>query len=631
MGTNPEGLIVLPEGHAKSDRKRLLPWFVLVTFLLVLVGTAVVDLAYPLKSPKLTGAENAAYKKMQADATWSDGSLARLIEYQYRIRSRVRSEAAKPYATFLHRYLREAGKEQLVGSDGWTFLTARVRVPQAAPTLGAKRIAAEQAALSRRLLSLGMELTLLPLPRKATVMEKHLPFGVDPRPEYDHAMVATLQAFGVRTIDLWPLWSGEQSEDVYRKTDTHWSSLGLRMTAEEVARQLGRLAEPSGRLGEIVSDPRGGTPGSFYRMANAIPHPPGSSVYEREKLDVFENKTRIAVGDDTAPIALCGTSFSVREEFARFLTHYFGERIQSVGSPGQRPETSLLKMLRARQATGFPAQILEEAPNHLLISAGLNDKHWALTPPSRKIFGEFLPPKSKELGLPIELYPKAIQVGETLRVKSGRTLAKLPEGWIARTGQGTLEIGVDLLPVSGEVALSMRSGISQFPMVTHEEWGRYLMPVLNVNETAGEVLISIRTMARDLEAEFVLGGVAMVTCVDESTKVTGVAQDLQHSDGHVSETIRFPNPPPIVRGSTLVIQTQPGRGTVRQLQVVVKTTSEGRTQEHSFALLHRGGWILIDPSTLMGESLHSVTLRGDIPAANEVSTWIADAGYYRIR
>ncbi|MCA9003319.1 MAG: hypothetical protein KDB61_15455, partial [Planctomycetes bacterium] len=180
-------------------------WTMALTFLMFgigILGTAAIDALAPVPPPKISGGEKAQEQRKREEANFWDGSLARLIEDDYRQRSRVRQVTSRPYANFLFRYLQETNSSVLMGSSGWMFITRRVSLPESPDDLGAKRAAAFEAAISRRLRSLGMRHVLMPIPRKSVVYGDKLPVGFDPHRAYDEAVVPAMRAKGIETIDL---------------------------------------------------------------------------------------------------------------------------------------------------------------------------------------------------------------------------------------------------------------------------------------------------------------------------------------------------------------------------------------------------------------------------------------------
>ncbi|MEM8712803.1 MAG: hypothetical protein AAGG01_17765, partial [Planctomycetota bacterium] len=245
-GTTSEGLIELPPAE---PGRSLVPRLVIAWVILLLVGTTIVDLVAPASRPKLKGGEAFVDRRRRETAKFADGSLARLIEYDYRITSRVRRSIAQPYTDLLFHTLGEASGEVLVGSDDWLFLERRAQWILGSGTLGIDRSAALEAALSARAKSLGTHLIWMHIPRKAVIETDRLPRGVEPRADLERLIAPAVQSRGAVAIDLVEPFLGMEGVPAYRKTDSHWTSYGRALAARETARQSGRIAPEDERLG----------------------------------------------------------------------------------------------------------------------------------------------------------------------------------------------------------------------------------------------------------------------------------------------------------------------------------------------------------------------------------------------
>ncbi|MDE0896937.1 MAG: hypothetical protein OSB10_10180, partial [Planctomycetota bacterium] len=141
-----DGLICTPPQAPLGTLQTVVMACVLLTSAGVVFGTGIVDFFDPIKRPRLVGAEQEKDRGRRARATVADGSLARLIEDDYRLTSRVRNTLATPYTQFLFRHLKEVNSSVYLGSDGWLFLQERVQTPPDEPGEVACRAAATFAA-----------------------------------------------------------------------------------------------------------------------------------------------------------------------------------------------------------------------------------------------------------------------------------------------------------------------------------------------------------------------------------------------------------------------------------------------------------------------------------------------------
>ena len=151
--------------------------------------------------------------------------------------------------------LHDAAESPVVeGDDGWLFLRRELHFLGAGPFWGEHAPAVSKARKSEwadpeaaiidfhtQLDGAGIELLLVPVPAKATVMAAHLP--VESTTENDADMqtfLARLRGAGVDVLDLKPHLTTLTASGTppYLQTDTHWSPAGLQVSADAIAAWL---------------------------------------------------------------------------------------------------------------------------------------------------------------------------------------------------------------------------------------------------------------------------------------------------------------------------------------------------------------------------------------------------------
>ncbi|HEY9595181.1 MAG TPA: alginate O-acetyltransferase, partial [Spirochaetia bacterium] len=226
--------------------------------------------------------------------------------------------------TFLrYRLFGEARQEVLVGSDGWLFSTEEFAppAPLAVPLPQAlERIDAARAVVEAK----GVDLVVALVPSKASVEGAHLgryqvPPGLDARYEAARAGIAGL---GIAAPDLrTPLIAAAATEDMYLRTDTHWTPAGARQAADVLAATIIPLLVKS-ESARIAFDTETGSPeplqGDLLKFVPlgpwqdrgpapdtvAIPHAaPEATAQEAAEDDGL-------FGEIDIPVALVGTSYS---------------------------------------------------------------------------------------------------------------------------------------------------------------------------------------------------------------------------------------------------------------------------------------------------------------------------------
>jgi len=336
---------------------------VLVVFFGALYGTAAIDTLLPAPRPEPVGEELLAEEALRRNARFLDGSLAALVERDQRLTSRVRREILPWYSLALYAVFSEGNEHVIVGRDGWLFSPPRARLPEVDDAELGALTGALFKAVDRRLAALGVERTVfLPVPRKAVVALEVLPPGVEARPELDSLVVDAMLAKGCDTVDLREAIAERAAEEVYYRTDTHWTPGAARLTAEAAARHVGRGGEGQPRLGELVVTP-GGDRTCHHDLLASLGI--GKNLAELGWLDLRPpDGVEVLLSEDVegeledpgarTTTALAGTSMSRWHHLARILTHYLGEPVWD----GARAAMGLLgttnRLLDLRGGTGCP-------------------------------------------------------------------------------------------------------------------------------------------------------------------------------------------------------------------------------------------------------------------------------------
>lgn len=135
------------------------------------------------------------------------------------------------------------------GQDGWHFLANELRhvsrgtewvAPDTPPDPPHSDPLPALTTLRAQLGEMGIELILVPVPAKAVVHAEALPDGKGDRAEDDPsglgAFLSHVREQGFQAVDLESLFASVLPDaQVYCKTDSHWSPLGIELAAEAVA------------------------------------------------------------------------------------------------------------------------------------------------------------------------------------------------------------------------------------------------------------------------------------------------------------------------------------------------------------------------------------------------------------
>lgn len=145
------------------------------------------------------------------------------------------------------------GRRSIAGSDLWLFLGAELEhlskgsfIPDPPATSGENPLSAIldfHSQLSQR----GITLILLPVPAKAAVYPEKLGTGIPaPSSRLDYGalrLYSLLGQHGVQFVDLMSIYLKARSsgEDLYCKSDAHWSPRGALLAARELSRRIKAL------------------------------------------------------------------------------------------------------------------------------------------------------------------------------------------------------------------------------------------------------------------------------------------------------------------------------------------------------------------------------------------------------
>lgn len=365
------GLVRLETAPSSSRR-----WDIglLLIFLCVTLLAGLVDALLPIDIPSLVGEEKAKRQARWQAVHWQDGSLARWIEEDRHLRSRIRHHLLPPYALLLYQAAGEVRGELMLGKDGWLFLRDRVEPRREDDEAILQQSADVLYWVQQRAAERGSRVLIVPLPRKAALASTQLPRGIDARPQLDRQLPGILAAQGVDFVDLLPLLDRLPetcNEAPYFRGDSHLTQCAMRQSAEVIADQLGLAVPQQQRTTEVRA--LGGQPAEYdlLRFVGIRLTPLTRRLASFERLQAFE------ILDDAVPlrplqdphsgagVALVGTSFSTVTELSTFLSHAIDQPVFDAAEPGKNPFQILHELMKP-DSEPLPPIIVLEVPNHVL-------------------------------------------------------------------------------------------------------------------------------------------------------------------------------------------------------------------------------------------------------------------------
>jgi hypothetical protein len=310
----------------------------------------------------------------------------------------VPEDTGSPEPTAL-RTLHDSTESPVIeGDDGWLFLRSELNFLASGPFWGQAATQVSKARkpewadpelavldFHRQLNTAGIELLLVPVPAKATVMAHKLPIESDSN--NDEAMqefMARLRASGVDVLDLKPVLTKVNSNGVpaYLKTDTHWSPAGLKAASKEIAQWL----EDKG-LASRAASPLSPTLRSVVMRGDLVDMQTGTGGGPTETVMVEDLGGTAPAMAQSSPITLLGDShalvFSAGQDMhakdaglVEHLSAAIDAPIDRVAVRGSGASATRIELLRRRdQMAGKKAVIWLFAARDLTESDG-----WRVVP-----------------------------------------------------------------------------------------------------------------------------------------------------------------------------------------------------------------------------------------------------------
>ncbi len=355
-------------------------WLAVISVVLsmaALLGTGVTEAFFAPEKPRLVGDEKDAMEKAAADAKFRDGSLARSIETDFRLRGRVRRYVSPFWAALMFKLRDVPTRSVIIGDDGFLFSRLRVELDYPHKDTGPSVLAALCGSVARSLATRGSELVVVPLPRKSVAARAYLPSGVEVNPEFDRRVVQTMRDRGVNVVDLATLWEelgSTKSEDpLYIPHETHWSRAGVQSFADELMRQIPGLPRNTTEI-ETMEAWEKATLANLSDVGIRLRHPAYQWVSPRNEkallLKPMGREGAMTKGKERADVLLAGSSFSDGFFAQAVLAATLQAPVASSSLKGRLPLVPLHKGLARLDPADLPAFVIAEFPNHQAAAIG---------------------------------------------------------------------------------------------------------------------------------------------------------------------------------------------------------------------------------------------------------------------
>jgi alginate O-acetyltransferase complex protein AlgJ len=278
-----------------------------------------------------------------------------------------------------------ANDQVRLGQDGWIFLTEEVQFDANAQRNLAERVAVLGEA-ARALQKKQVELVVAVVPDKARIYAQHLQ-GAYPaylQSRYGES-VNQLRAAGVKVVDLaTPLAKASTQQQVYYRTDTHWSQNGANVAAQAIAQAVAPLVAGTAPTSYQTAD-KGAMaerPGDLLRLMGLESAPnawrplPDTEVAQATQ-QVSQEQALGLFGDAAVPVVLTGTSYSQRGNFHGYLQQALSRKVLNVSKDGGGFLQATTQYLKDEAFTSAPPTVLVwELPERFLYRPISEEAGW---------------------------------------------------------------------------------------------------------------------------------------------------------------------------------------------------------------------------------------------------------------
>lgn len=468
----------------------------------VLLGTGITEAFFAPEKPRLIGDEKDAMEQAEANARFRDGSLARMVETDFRLRGRVRQYVAPFWAALMFKLRDVPARSVIIGDDDFLFVRDRVELDYANREGGPSVLAALCGSIGRALAAHGSELIVVPLPRKAVACRAYLHPGVDVAPEFDRQVIQTMRDHGLNVVDLTGPWEdagADQSEEpLYIPHDSHWSRAGVQSFAHELARQVPDLPRDTAEIGTAEGWVRA-TLANLSHVGLRLGHPAYAWVSPRNEKALLltppGRETAINKGKERAEILLAGSSFSNGFFAQAVLASTLQTPVASSSLRGRPPLDSTHKGVARFKPTDLPAFVITEFPVHQAAALGPGTDGSVR---SCYAIANLLGDSQRTTVLPSTSFPAR----RSYKATPNRPAAAFPAGTLLSSGDGALSLRLSVKSAAETQWRVVSSGMNLRIKVPAGEHARTIPFVEGLAANAGFRLIPMNAAAA--ASEFVL-------------------------------------------------------------------------------------------------------------------------------
>ena len=308
------------------------------------------------------------------------GEWTAAYEKQFNDNLPIRQLAIDTWGVLEYLFFREGREGVLVGTNGWLYTNEEfLRYSNGEKAFRDKLQLAITA--KKRLEQQEVSFLVVVVPDKARIYPEYL--GRYEYPTYLEAryetFIETLRDEGVDVVDLrQPLLQAKTNEDVFLRTDTHWTPFGTEAAATAIAHVveakelLPSFANTVFRTEKLSLIEHKGDLLSFIPLGKLQERlgPPFDILEER--VTEQENNALGLFGSETIPVTLVGTSYSANPNwhFEGHLKAALGADVLNMADEGLGPVQPLESYLKSDELSDTPPElVIWEVPERFIFDS----------------------------------------------------------------------------------------------------------------------------------------------------------------------------------------------------------------------------------------------------------------------
>lgn len=280
------------------------------------------------------------------DTPYLNGAKARAFESQFESSLVISDWAKGLWAAIDYTLFKEGYDGVVVGRDGWLFSAEEFFVPPKTQSKLEENVLFVSR-VQQALAAFDIALKIALIPEKAELYAEFAPDRARQRLMLRQDVRSQLVAGGTQVVDLFDaLNRSKNDQPLFLKTDTHWTPLGAKIAAREIAKYLPRYESTAFTTQETEISAFRGDLLNFIPVAPHFsqfgPSPDMLTTHATERLLSGDEDMLFAPVSDPA-IALVGTSYSANPNwnFPGFLREQSQQEILDLSTEGKGPFTPM--------------------------------------------------------------------------------------------------------------------------------------------------------------------------------------------------------------------------------------------------------------------------------------------------